>query len=163
MKTDKFWNIFLNVNEMIRSSDTKAGVLITVYGVLITIVYSNSIDVYNAIGSSKLMLFMTVLVITLSVLSILFCFLTLNPRLKNTNHSSLVYFGHINDKYNNYLDYYNDLDRISETEEFEKHVSEQIYHNSSIAAKKFFFVNWAIRLFIFVLFTLLINLLIYLL
>lgn len=147
MKTEKLWSILTSTNEWIRFSDTKAGVLLTVYGVILTIVYSNADNVYTAILNNEVLVYLTIVLVLLALVSMIFSFMTLNPKLKNDNPTSTIYFGHIKEKYVDYLDYYNDIDNKLESDEFDKQIAEQIYVNSKIAWSKFKYVSWAIRLF----------------
>lgn len=162
MKTEKLWNIHSSNNEWIRFSDTKAGVLITVYGLIITIIYSNADKVYGAVSNNNLLIVLTLIVILLAFISIILCFLTLNPSLKNDNPTSSIYFGHIKKKHADYEQYYNDVKTKMDSEEFDKEIAEQIYVNSKIAWSKFLNVTWAIRLFSGVVLLLLVCLSIYL-
>lgn len=162
MKTEKLWNIHSSNNEWIRFSDAKAGVLITVYGVIITIVYSNADKVYSAISDNKTLSFLSIILVLLALISIALCFMTLNPSLKNDNPTSTIYFGHIKEKYADYEEYHNDVTTKIDSNEFDKQIAEQIFVNSKIAWSKFRNVTWAIRLFSAIVLILLICLSIYL-
>ncbi len=146
-KSNNYWNTLQSVSEWVRFSDTKAGVIITVYGVILTIIYSNAKEVYSAVSSSTLQVILVIMSGLLSVVSLWYCFLCLNPRLKNNNPTSGLYYGHIA-KFTNHKEY---LDLVSnkfgDESEFEKQITEQIYINSVIAWKKFNNVGWAIRFF----------------
>lgn len=150
MKQEEYWKILSNTNDWIKFSDTKAVVVLTVYGILVTTIYANANDVYNYLSNSFFSIFIASIAIILSVLSILFSFLSINPRLKNSNPSSIIYFGHIQKNAKNSLEYYqNSQDILSDESEYEKQVSEQVFVNSKIAWKKFKNVTYSIRLFFF--------------
>ena len=146
-RNENFWRTYQTVNEWTRFSDAKAGALLTVYGVLYTLIYSNANDVYLAINSSKLICVLTVCCFIASFFSMYFAFKCLNPRLSNPNPRSTIYFGHIsqNVNYNAYLSQatavFNNEDQTSE------HLAEQIFINSTIAWKKFKNVCLSIRFF----------------
>src|SRR5690606_33311129 len=134
---EQYWNILNKTTDWIKFSDTKAVVVLTVYGILITVVYSNSIEVFNFISESWFFIFMTAIAGVLSILSIGFCFKALNPRLNNDDPNSLVYFGHIQEKFSDAQDYQVELSKTLDTkDEFEKHLAEQIHTNSKIAWAK---------------------------
>lgn len=162
-KKQEYWNILNNTNDWIRYSDTKAVILLTLYGVIITIIYSNANDVLLALNSSKFMLCLAILTIVLSFLSVLFSLLCVNPRLKNTNPNSIIYFGHIQEKFktpNEYLMKSNKT--LDEEKDYLRELSEQVYTNSIIAWKKFSNVTWSIRFFAVSIIILLGSMLIYL-
>ena len=146
-KISNYWNTLQSVSEWVRFSDTKAGVVITVYCVILTIIYSNAQEVYLAVSSSTLQVVLVIVAGLLSFVSLVNCFLCLNPRLKNDNPTSGLYYGHIA-KLKNHEEYLNLVSgKFGNDSEFEKQITEQIYINSKIAWKKFNNVGWAIRFF----------------
>lgn len=159
---EQYWNILNKTTDWIKFSDTKAVVVLTVYGILITVVYSNSNEVFNFISESWVFIFLTAFAGILSILSIGYCFKAINPRLKNENPNSLIYFGHIQEKFSNAEDYQLELSKIlNKKDEFEKHLSEQIHTNSKIAWAKFKNISISIRFFAAFLGVLIIELTIY--
>lgn len=162
-KIQEYWNILGNINDWIKYSDTKATILLTLYGVIITIVYTNANDTLIGLNSSNWILFFSILSITLSGLSILFSFLCVNPSLKNNNPESIIYFGHIQKKFKNATEYLEKSDEIIKSElKHQKELTEQIHTNSKIAWKKFSYVTWSIRFFAFALISMIITILTYL-
>lgn len=162
-KPEKYWNVLQYNVEWLKFSETKASVLLTVYGIIITIIYTNSADVFTAVENNSFIGIMSVIVSILSVISIYFAFKCINPRLKNLNPSSIIYFGHIKEKYNSFEDYFRETEMILENEsDFSKQIAEQIHVNSQIAWKKFFNVTWSIRFFILSIIILLVTILKYL-
>ncbi len=159
---EQYWNILSKTTDWIKFSDTKAVIVLTVYGILITVVYSNSIAVYEFISESWFFILLTVSAVLLSVLSIGYCFKAINPRLKNDNPNSLIYFGHIQEKFSNSQDYHEELSKaLNAKDEFEKHLSEQIHTNSKIAWSKFKYISIAIRFFVATLGVLILELITY--
>ena len=162
-KEQEYWNILNNINDWIKYSDTKATILLTIYGVIITIIYSNANESLIGITDSNWVLCFSILSTISSVLSILFCFLCINPRLKNNNPNSVIYFGHIQEKFNNAEEYSKQAsDIINDTKLYYKELSEQIHTNSKIAWNKFKNVTWGIRFFFFSLLFMVSSILIYL-
>ncbi|MDP3314141.1 Pycsar system effector family protein [Lutibacter sp.] len=162
-KTQEYWNILGNINDWIKYSDTKATILLTLYGVLITIIYSNSTDVLIGLNKSNWILGFSIISMIFSLISIIFSFLCINPRLKNENPNSIIYFGHIKEKFKNSDEYsIHSSNILSSDESYLKELTEQIHTNSSIAWKKFSNVTWSIRFFFGVLICLIFSILIYL-
>lgn len=160
-KTENYWNTYKEINEWIRYSDTKAGVLVAVYGVFLTIIYANAEAVYLIISSGYILVFLTILCAIFSCMSIYFSFKCLNPRLKNLNPKSVFYFGHIkqNKTYRAYLKYSEKI--FAKKENTIEQLAEQVFVNSTIAWKKFYNISIAIRFLFSSLATLILILIIY--
>lgn len=157
MKKEEYWKILNKTTDWIKFSDTKAIVVLTVYGIIITIIYSNSKEVYEYISNSTFSIILSIVVVILSLLSVLFSFLAINPRLKNTNADSIIFFGHIQEKNKTYSDYFlNSQQILSDENEYQKQIAEQVFINSKIAWKKFKNVSYSIRCFFFSIITLII-------
>ena len=148
-KFNFYWSTLLKNIEWIKFSETKAVFLVTVYSVILTIIYANAKDVYNVIAQSNWLLFCSIVSALASLLSIFFCFRTLSPVLKNQNPDSIIYFGHIQEKFNSSADYFSRSSLIlnDETQTTEQ-AAEQVFATSKIAWRKFSSVSWAIRLFL---------------
>ena len=150
MGKEEYWKILNKTTDWIKFSDTKAIVVLTVYGIIITIIYSNSKVVYEYLSNSTFSVILSIIVAILSFLSVLFSFLAINPRLKNTNADSIIFFGHIQEKNKDYSEYYlNSQQILSDENEYRKQIAEQVYVNSKIAWKKFKNVSYSIRCFFF--------------
>ncbi len=145
--------------EWLKFAETKATLLITVLGLILTIIYSNSNDVYNGIMQSKIQIVFSALSGLFFVLALLFCFLTINPSLKNIISDSVIYFGTIVN-YKTFKEFDDKLNNLTD-EEYKKMLSEQIYVNSKISWKKYTNVGWAIRFFSIMILFMFIQVLIY--
>ena len=159
---EDYWNILTNINEWIKFSDQKSVFVITTYSVILTIIYTNASEIYDAISNSKLLIWSTVITSFFSAISIFFSFKCLSPRLKNNNTSSIFFFGHISNN-TNYEEYYTYSKSIlQDKESIEKSIAEQIYTNSKIATTKFKNVTYSIRAQVLSLLTIGLSLIIYL-
>jgi len=159
----EYWNILNSTQEGIRYSDTKATIILTLYGVILTIVYSNAQAVLKAIETSNSVFFFSLAAIIFAAISILFAFLCVNPRLKNKNPKSIIYFGHIQKKFSTYEDYQSKANEILTNEaNYSSELSEQIHSNSKVAWQKFSNVAWCIRFLFACIVCLIISLLAYL-
>ncbi len=147
-KNQEYWNILGNITNLIKYSDTKAAILLTLYGVIITIVYSNSADVLIALKNSNWTLGFSFASLIFSLISIVFAFLCINPRLKNENSNCIIYFGNIQKKFKTADEYsIHSTEILSDETGYQKQLAEQIHTNSTIAWKKFSNVAWSIRFF----------------
>jgi predicted PurR-regulated permease PerM len=148
MKKEEYWKILNKTTDWIKHSDTKAVVVLTVYGIIITIIYSNSKEILEHLNNSSFSVVLTLLAAILGLISVLFSFLTINPRLKNPNSNSIIYFGHIQEKHKTFNDFYEHSQGVlSDENKYEKQLAEQVYVNSKIAWRKFKNVTYSIRLF----------------
>ena len=140
---EQYWNILSKTTDWIKFADTKAVVILTVYGIIITIIYSNAAEVYNFLSQTWIFIILSSISTIFGAISIGYSFSAINPKIKNDNPNSLIYFGHIQEKY------YNDLsDALKENENIEIQISEQIYSNSKIAWKKYRNVSISIKFFV---------------
>lgn len=146
---ENYWRILQSTNEWIRFSDIKAGVILGIYGVLLTVISTDLKDIYETISKSYFQLFLIILLFSFIFLSGLFSFLCINPRLKNNNTNSIIYFGSIAIKFKNSTEYISNSSNVLANDiEIRTQLAEQIHTNSKIAWKKFSNVTWAIRFFI---------------
>jgi hypothetical protein len=161
--SEEYWKILQQNVDWIKFSDQKAGALLSVYGIIATLLYTNSHDVYSSFQSNKILLIIAIVAITFAGLSIYFCFQTINPRLKNVNPQSIIYFGHIaaHKNYRTYLDHSKAI--LNRQDDYECHIAEQIYINATISKRKFENVAYGIRFFICFITSVIISILIYLL
>ena len=138
--TQELWSILTKTTDWVKYSDTKAVLLLTLHGIILTIIYTNANDVYEFSSANWFTILMTTAISITSLTSIIYSFLVINPRLKNDNPTSLIYFGHIQQKFKTYNDYYR-------SEKLDKQLAEQIHINSKIAWKKFSLVTISMRYF----------------
>lgn len=145
--------------EWLKFAETKATLIVTVQGVLLTIIYTNAKDLYGAVTSSDVQFGLTIISALLFLLTLIFSFLAINPNLKNHLKKSAVYFGTIKN-YSNHAEYHKTLKDIRE-DEMNEMLTEQIYINSHLAWNKFVKVGWSIRFFSGLVLVLFVQILIY--
>jgi hypothetical protein len=146
--SERYWEILqLNI-EWLRFSETKATLILTVYGIIFTIAYTNSTAVFESLKDSFWIVMLIFAYGAASLTSITYAFLCVNPALKNPNSTSIIYFGHI----------YKDLTQaaykarakaiIDDEEKLTDQITEQIHTISKIAWIKYRNVGWSLRFFI---------------
>ena len=145
--SDRYWQILqLNI-EWLRFSETKATLVLTVYGVIFTIAYANSTAVFTSLSTSGWLLILIFLYGGLSLTSIVFAFLCVNPALKNKSPTSIIYFGHIK-KDVSVATYKTRAQVIIDDEDkLTDEITEQIHIISKIAWQKYRCVGWSLRFF----------------
>lgn len=158
-----YWRTLIKNIEWIKFSEAKAIFLITIYGVILTITYTNAKDLYPVLNKSILLSIFTFFASLFAITSLAYCFFALNPVLKNDNPNSIVYFGHIKEKFKTSKEYVEYAGKIlSNKEKLIENVADQVYQTSKIAWRKFSFVSWAIRFFLVTISILIIEIIIYL-
>lgn len=130
-------------SEWLKLADQKAVIIITVYGVLLTIIYTNPEEILKAIDSSNTILILSIIAGIASSISILFSFFCIKPTLKNDNGQSLMYFNHIKN-----FDSWKEYQVYSKNSDYEEALTEQIHSISKICSKKYFNVGVSIYAFL---------------
>lgn len=143
------WNIYNTVNELIRFSDTKAGALLALNGIVLTIIASKVIDYGGYLASHGLLLIFLIFIIASGIASILFSISCINPILTHKSSNSIIYFGNISKSYNSYTDYKLDVIKklINNDDELDQ-IAEQVWTASGIAREKYRKISWAMRFLI---------------
>jgi hypothetical protein len=145
---DNLWRIAESIAEWIRFSDTKAGGVLAVCGVVLTVVFTNPDKIIAAVTCDWLIRSIFILTSLSLIASVICSFLCLNPRLNNKNPTSIIYFGHIQERFMSF-ETYNDETTVyfNDIEKLKRQLSAQIYTNSKIAWSKFRLVSISIRFF----------------
>ncbi|MEL7120121.1 MAG: Pycsar system effector family protein [Bacteroidota bacterium] len=149
-KLEFYWYSLNKTLDHIKFSDGKAALLLSFYGILISLLFTQSEQVVeqyvNGPGLKRILL---VLNVAFSLISIYFAFNTINPRLKNPGSTSIIYFGDIHKKYKTPKEFFEfGNQKFEDPDAIFRDLSDQLYVNSSIAYKKFFNVSWALRFFV---------------
>ena len=150
MKTDlTYWSILQNALESIKHSETKAGLMITAYGVLSTVIYLNAANIFAMVTKNPVTLVLGILSFSSGIASFYFALRCINPRFLKAGGESVIFFGIIGSKYATPQDYYEYSKGIIENKEkFNFQIAEQIHINSKIAIRKFTDVGRSIRFFV---------------
>jgi hypothetical protein len=136
-------DIYTNVNEWIRFSDTKAAIILGIYGAVGAVALPGLIDNISLIQENDVLFVFLTIGMVLSILSVIFSILCLIPTLRikgkiKTEEPSLIYFKNIAENYSNPIDYDNKINEtIGNTVELQKQFTQQIWINSKIATKKY--------------------------
>jgi hypothetical protein len=143
---ERYWQIFQNNVDWLRFSETKAGLILTLYGVLFTIFYANAEEVFKSVDKSTIILAGVILYSVVSLSSIVFAFLAVRPRMKAPGEN-VIYFRHIS-KFPNPAAYRAEAHaKLNDAEEYATHITDQIYYVSKIANTKFIYTAWSLWAF----------------
>jgi len=136
------------VSDWIRFSDQKSAFLSVYYTAILGVIISQKKSIINnfmTFNSCKLCFYYIIIgcIIISFIIGIIFLFLSVFPRLKNSfTDKSLFYFGHISKM--KPLDYLENMKELTE-DEAKRQMAEQIYTNSFIADIKMKNVQNSIR------------------
>lgn len=150
-KIDNYWKIFCNINEWIRFSDQKSSILLAVYGVIISAIYSNSNEIYIVLKDNNIIMILVIIGSLIAFFSFCISLTSILPSIKKSTSNSVIYYGDISREYNDYGSYEAGLNAVmANSETYESHLVEQIYVNSAIATKKYrLYRNSLILFFLF--------------
>ena len=145
-RTEDLWRTLQCTNEWLRYSDTKATALLGIQGILLGIFGTHLHSQVEP--QSKAEWIVLCVACALNVLSILFSFLCLNPRLKLKGGLSPFYFGSIAQNFSHSGEYENHVaEALEDDSDLAHELCGQIYVNSCIADRKFRHVTHSLRLF----------------
>lgn len=149
-KLEFYWHILNKTHDHIKFSDAKAALLLSLYGIIISLYFTQSSTFINeVIKVSSFKMILLIIIGILSLLSIYCAFNAVNPRLKNPTSTSVIYFGDVHKEFKSADEYYQFGNEIfDKPEAVFRDLSDQVYVNSTIAYKKFYNVAWAIRFFV---------------
>lgn len=157
--TQELWNILTKTTDSVRYSDSKAVSLLTVHGVIITVIYTNATIVYSYVASCTMTLILGFMTAVSILASVVISFMVVRPFMVKNTPPSLMYFGNIQANYKNHQDYYQALkETFSDSDKIDEQLAQQIHINSIIAWRKFTMVGRSIQFFYVSLFLLLVNL-----
>lgn len=141
---ESMWLTYSNINDLIKFADVKAGAILALNGVVLSIILKDSISNKIFLLDNFLFAIFLYLGILSGILSIITSIYSLKPNMSRDTHS-LIYFRSIYKKYNSILDYNKAvLDVFSCELTALSQISDEVWLISGIAFRKFNIVNWAI-------------------
>jgi hypothetical protein len=146
---DRLWTIFSSTNEWLRYSDGKAVALLGIQGILIGLAVAVLPNVFSSDKSVASMVFLILGFISI-VASVIFTFLTFNPRLKSSGNISPIYFKSISSSFSDSDHYVQFIkEKFTVDSDVTDAIAEQIHTNSRIATAKFKWLSWSMS-FLFI-------------
>ena len=146
-KYEQYWAILKNNQEMIRFSEVKAGLVISIFGILFSLILNSATWIRAEIESwSMIQIAILGLFIFVTLISLYYAFRCFIPRFENKNPTSIIYFGDIVSDFGEYKEYHEFLEKtVIDDAQMSVQLAEQIHTNSRIATKKMQAVNMAMR------------------
>lgn len=140
------WNTYNLVNEWIKFADTKAGVLITLNGIIIGLVANNLTTIKNHLNAHSCLMIIFTLGFLSLITSLFFAIKCIFPNLSVGEPQSKIFFEHISKKY---LDAGQFVKELESSDNNLEDLQMQIWANSKVASNKYSSVNYSIIAFSF--------------
>ena len=142
---DHYWGSINYVFSLIKASEIKAGLILSFYGILLNVTYSNIVIVLQKDNNTWLLYILIISWVICTVISIYYCIRCFIPKIEKTYDPNIFFFGDIISKFGTIREFSQTFYDISLTEEeLFNHLGQQIFINSKISAYKFKCVNNAI-------------------
>ena len=143
---DHYWGSMSAVQGLIRSSELKAGLVLSFYGILLNFVYRSYQAITVGLAEDLFLMVGVVLWFLATATSIYFCVRCFIPRIEGNYDSNVFFFKDVISKFGDIKEFSSTFWRISMSEkELFGQMGEQIYIISKIADWKFKSVQRAIR------------------
>lgn len=147
---DHYWGSINYVFSLIKASEIKAGLILSFYGILLNIIYSNIVTVLEKDDNSWLLYGLIISWVVCTIISIYYSIKCFIPKIEDSYDRNIFFFGDIISKFGTIREFSQTFYDISLTEEeLFDHLGQQIFINSKISAYKFKCVNRAIRFLAF--------------
>ena len=143
---DHYWGSISYVSGLIKSSEIKAGLILSFYGILLNFAYSYLELVLNYAKTASFLYVLLGLWFIAIVVSIYYSVRCFMPRIEGEYEKNIFFFGDVISKFGNVKEFAKTFHTISSDEDqlFDQ-LGQQIFIISKIASVKFSYVNKALR------------------
>jgi hypothetical protein len=143
---EHYWHTIEYLIGLIKSSELKAGLILSFYGLILNFVYQNAERTVELLSGQVFLYILISLWFSCTLLSIYFSIRSFIPRIENKYDSNVFFFGDIISKYGSINEFSKTFYEISDDREKRyDQLGQQIYINAKIAARKFKNVNMSLR------------------
>lgn len=145
-KINVYWQGISYINGLNRSSEIKAGLIISFYGLLLGVVFKIATGMDSNLHLNVLLSVTFMIFIFFVSRSIYFSFRCFMPQIETKFDPNMFFFHDVVTKYGSIQDYSNKLmDLMDNEQQLYDQLGEQIFVNSLIASKKFTDVNKSVK------------------
>tara|TARA_R110002073_G_scaffold139232_2_gene289383 strand:+ start:165151 stop:165708 length:558 start_codon:yes stop_codon:yes gene_type:complete len=143
---DHYWGSINYVSGLIKSSEIKAGLILSFYGILLNFSYNYLAIILSTAATKPFLYILLALWFICTATSIYFSVRCFMPRIEAKYEKNIFFFGDVISKFGNVKEFAKTFHRISCDEDllFDQ-LGQQIYIISKIASIKFSYVNQALR------------------
>lgn len=143
---EHYWNTINYFVGLIKSSELKAGLILSFYGIILNFVYQNAAQTIEQLSGQVFLYVLVGLWFSCTLLSVYFSIRSFIPRIESKYDANVFFFGDIITKYGSINEFSKTFYSISEDREQRyDQLGQQIYINAKIAARKFKNVNMSLR------------------
>jgi hypothetical protein len=144
---DHYWYSISYVMDLIKSSELKAGLILSFYGILLNFIFQSASSISDTFGNTPILYILLGLWVICTAASIFFCVRCFIPKIEGNYGKNMFFFKDIISKFGNIKQFAHIFFKKScdENELFEQ-LGEQIFIISKIADWKFRNVKRAISL-----------------
>ena len=148
-RMEQHWHILHLNHQMIRYSEMKGGMVITLFSILITLMFNGESLISEILGRALILkILASAFGITMGI-SFFYSVRAFYPRFFDKNPRSVIYYGDIFSEFKDYYVYQKELlSATGDLQAMSTQVAEQIHTLSSIARAKFRNVSLSIKFFV---------------
>ena len=144
--TFHYWGALNNLFALIRSSELKAGLILSFFGIIFNFVYQNIESVKDSLTNYPFLYVLLSLWLLSTLISIFYSVNTFIPRIEKKHKPNVFFFGDIISKFGNIEEYAHTFLKTNiDKEKIYNQIGEQIYVNAKITDLKFKNVNASIK------------------
>ncbi len=147
MPIDDSWKQLAQINEMVRYADAKAGLILTLNGLLIGLI-AVRVQSEGFLSEHPVPAATLILAVGFLALSVGFDLAAVMPRLviANGQHTSLLHFEHVGSRFTRQQDeYVEELTAVlRDTDRLNQELGAQVWANSMVARRKYACVRWSL-------------------
>ena len=148
-KLEQHWRILLLKHQMIRYSEVKAGMVITLFSILVTLMFKGENILEDEVANHLILQICVSIFGVLVGISFFFAVRAFFPRFYDKNPRSVIYFGDVTTEFKNYKGYQKELlAATGDIQAMSTQISEQIHTLSTIAKAKFNNVTLSVKFFV---------------
>ena len=144
--TAHYWNSINYFVGLIKSSELKAGLILSFYGIILNFMYQNTEESGKYFSDNLSLKILLGLWFVCCLISIYYSIRSFIPKIENKYPTNIFFFGDIISKYGNIEEFAQTFHKTSlNEEESYKQLGEQIFINAKIANMKFKYVSLSFR------------------
>ena len=148
--TFHYWGALEYLVGLIKSSELKAGLILSFFGIIFNFVYQNIEKIKSSLNEYYFLYAIIFLWLACTLISMFHSVKTFIPRIEKKYDSNVFFFGDIISKFGNIHQFSRTfLETTVDKEKIYDQIGQQIYINAKITAQKFKNVNKSIRYLVF--------------
>ena len=141
-----YWGTLNYLVGLIRSSELKAGLILSFFGIIFNFIYQNKDKYDTTVDGFNYLQVVAVLWLVCTIVSMYYSVRSFIPRIEKKYESNVFFFGDIISKYGDIKEYSNAfLETNVDKKKLYDQLGQQIYINSKITAAKFKNVNKSLK------------------